>query len=79
MRNIVIFGVDYSSSSNFDNSKNNYLILREGTAFHINDSFGSAEKKLSINFTKANTKVSLSLHYNGDNTYLFFNGKEICW
>ena len=23
------------------------------------------------------TKFCLSLHYNGDNTYLFFNGKEI--
>ena len=41
----------------------------------INGSFGSAEKKFSINFSKANTKVCLSLHYNADNSYLFFNGK----
>ena len=37
----------------------------------------SPEKKFSINFTKANTKFCLSLHYNADNSYLFVNGKEI--
>ena len=31
----------------------------------------------SIKFTKANTKFCLSLHYNGANSYLFVNGKEI--
>ena len=31
----------------------------------------------SINFTKVNTKFCLSLHYNGGNSYLFVNGKEI--
>ena len=31
----------------------------------------------SINFTKVNTKFCLSLHYNGANSYLFVNGKEI--
>ena len=37
------------------------------------------KKKFSINFSKANTKVCLSLyhHYNADNSYLFVNGKEI--
>ena len=31
----------------------------------------------STNFTADNKKFCLSLHYNGDNTYLFVNGKEI--
>ena len=31
----------------------------------------------STNFTVAHKKVCLSLHYNGDNSYLFVNGKEI--
>ena len=30
-----------------------------------------------INFTKANTKFCLSLHYNGYDSYLFVNGTEI--
>ena len=35
------------------------------------------KKKFSINFSKANTKLCLSLHDNADNSYLFVNGKEI--
>ena len=31
----------------------------------------------SINFTKENTKFYLSLHYNGADSYLFFNDKDI--
>ena len=36
-----------------------------------------SEKLYSINFTKVDTKFCLSLHYNGDNSYLFVNGTEI--
>ena len=35
-RNVIIFGVDNSSSSHVDNQKNNFLVLGEGTAFGIN-------------------------------------------
>ena len=31
----------------------------------------------SINFTKDQAKFCLSLHYNGADSYLFFNGTEI--
>ena len=31
----------------------------------------------STNFTVVNTKFSLNLHYNGDNSYLLVDGKEI--
>ena len=31
----------------------------------------------SINLTKKNTKFYLSLHYNGESSYLFVNGTEI--
>ena len=37
----------------------------------------SAEKMYWINFTEHNKKFCLSLHYNGANSYLFVNGKEI--
>ena len=50
------------------------LILREGPTFGINGSFGSAEKKFDINFSKIR---SLLLNCNGDNSYLFANGQEI--
>ena len=31
----------------------------------------------SINFTVTRKKFCLSLHYNGANSYLFVNGKEV--
>ena len=37
----------------------------------------TAEKIYSINFTGHNKKFCLSLHCNGENSYLFVNGKEI--
>ena len=61
-KEFIIFGVDSCSSSHVVNCKNNFLILGLGPPFGINGSFGSAEKKF-INFTKANTKFCLNLHY----------------
>ena len=52
-------------------------MLGEGPTFGINGSFGSSEKNFSINFSKLNTKLCLSLHYNANNSYFFVNGKEI--
>ena len=42
----------------------------------INDLTLYAEKIYSQNFTAANEKNVLSLHYNGDDSYLFVNGKQ---
>ena len=58
------------------NAKNNSLVLVEGDTFGINGSFGVPEKKFSIIFSKAKTKYCLSLHDNGDNSYLFVNKKK---
>ena len=74
-RNIII--VDNSLSSYAHNRKINILVLGCGPTFGIIGSFGSAEKKFSINFSKANRNLCLNLHYDVDNTYLFVNGKEI--
>ena len=76
-RNVRAFGVDKSSASYANNCKNNFLVLGEVPTFRINGSFGLQEKHFSINFSKANTKFSLGLHYNVDNNYLFLNVKEI--
>ena len=42
----------------------------------INDTTLYVEKIYSQNFTAANKKFVLSLHYNGDDSYLFVNGKQ---
>ena len=36
------------------------------------------QQKKNINFSKAITKFCLSLHYNGDESYLYLNKIEIC-
>ena len=47
-RNVVIFGVDNSSSSHNDNQKNHFLLLGVGPADGINDSTGAAKKILTL-------------------------------
>ena len=37
----------------------------------------STEKMYLVNFSEHNKKFCLSSHYNGANSYLFVNGKEI--
>ena len=74
-KNVVTFLVDNSSSSHTDNLKNNFSVLDEGPTKGINDSVGVA--KISINFSKANTKFCLSQHYNGNESYLYVNKTEI--
>ena len=77
-RKFVIFGVDNSSSSRADNRKNNFLVMEgERLADDINGNVDTIKKKFSFNFTTAETKFCLSLHYNGDTSYLFVNRKEI--
>ena len=46
-----------------NNQKNNFSVLGEGPNEGINNSTGAAEKKISINVSKANTKCCLNLHY----------------
>ena len=38
-RNVIVFGVDKSSSSHVDNQKNNFLVPGEGQTFGINGIF----------------------------------------
>ena len=70
-RNCIIVGVDLSSSTHANNKKNNILVLGKDFVQGINGTTIYAEKMYSINFTESNKKFCLSLHYNGDNSYLF--------
>ena len=75
-RNVIIFGVGMSSSTKIDNRKKDILILGKDPTQGLEQTL-SAEKIYSINFTVTGKKFCLSLHYNGANSYLFVNGKEI--
>ena len=70
-KNVIIFGVDMSSSAKIDNRKKD-----KGPTQGFEDML-SAEKIYSINFTKKNTKFYLNLHYNKTNSDLFVNGTKI--
>ena len=72
-RNTIIFGVNSSNSVHATNKTQNILILGHGITQKGNNTSIYAEKMYSHNFSAEN----LSLHYNGDNSYLFVNGKEV--
>ena len=68
-RNAIIFGADLSNSTLRANNKTqSVLVLGRGLIQKINDTSTS---------TVDNKIFCLSLHYNGDNSYLFVNGKEV--
>ena len=55
------------------------MIIRKkkGSTKRLDEHSLATEKIYSINFTENNKNFCLSLHYNGANSYLFVNGKEI--
>ena len=56
--------------------KKDILVLGKGPTQGLENTL-TAEKMYPINFTVTKKKFCLSLHYNGENSYLFVNGKEI--
>ena len=82
-KNVIIFGADMSFSSHERNRQNEIYVLGKdfiqgvttvgptgsGTTIY-------AENVYKHNFTEPNKKFVFSLHYNGDNSYLFVNGGE---
>ena len=75
-RNVLIFGVHENSLVHANNKANNIYVMGDLFVQGINDTTLYAEKIYSQNFTAANKKIILSLHYNSDNSYLFVNGKR---
>ena len=66
-RNVLIFGVNMSFSVHATNRANNIYVMDEALVQGINDT--------NI-ITDPGKKFVLSLHYNGDNSYLFVNGRQ---
>ena len=74
-QNIVIFGSDNSQSKIAENKKHTYCIVGKG-ASEFNNYVCYPESNMKINQTDHTKKFVVSLHYNGDNSYLFCNGIE---
>ena len=70
---VKMFGADMSSSAHIDNKKKDILVLGKGPIQGLEHTI-TAQKMYSINFTVTKNKFSVSLHYNGANSYLFVNG-----
>ena len=75
-RNVIIFGVDMSFSKHANNKANNIYIMGKDYVQKIKDTTIYAEKMYYRNFSDPGKKFVLSLHYNGNNSYLFVNGRQ---
>ena len=75
-RNVLIFGADMSFSVHATNRANHIYLMGTGLMQGINDTTIYAEKNFYRNFTDFGKKFVLSLYYNGDNSYLFVNGRK---
>ena len=75
-KNVIIFGVHESSLIHANNKANNVFVLGDLFVQGINDTTLYAEKLYTQNFTQPIKKFVLSLHYNGDDSYLFVNGRQ---
>ena len=73
---MLIFGADMSFSTHATNKANNIYVMSKDFIQGINDTTLYAEKEFRNNFTELGVKFVLSLHYNGDNSYLFANGYQ---
>ena len=69
-QNVLIFGVNMSSSTHIDNKKKDILVLGRGPTQELESTL-TAEKIYSINFTVTKR------NYNGASSYLFVSGTEI--
>ena len=75
-RNVLIFGADMNFSVHATNRVNNIYVMGTGLTQGINDTTIYAERNCYRNFTDFSKKFMLSLHYNGDDSYLFVNGRQ---
>ena len=73
---MLIFGVDESSVVHANNKANNIFVIGKNFVQGINDTTLYTEKVYRTNFTAPGKKIVLSLHYNGDNSYLFVNAYQ---
>ena len=73
-KNVIIFRADTSSSVPIDNKNKDILILGKGPAQGLNDTTLTAK---AINFTQPRKRFILSLHYNGNNSFLFVNATNV--
>ena len=63
-KNVIIFGVDMSSSIHVDNKRKDILTFGEKPTQRLDDTTLAAEANYPINFTQSGKRFVLSPHYN---------------
>ena len=76
-RNVIIFGIDMSSSIHATNKTQNILILGTDFTQGLANTTIYAQSCIQSILLKLITKFCLNLHYNTANSYLFVNGTEV--
>ena len=76
-KNVIIFGVNMSSSVHIDNKSKDILILGKRPTQKLGDTKLGGEAKYPINFTQPRKRFLLSLHFNGSNSFLFVIATKI--
>ena len=75
--NVIIFGVDMTSSVHINNNKKDILVLCIVPTQRLDNTTSTAEGKCLIKFSISNNKFCLSLQCNGSNTFSFVNATKI--
>ena len=76
-KNLVLFGIDASSYGHTDNKNTDILSFGERLTKRLDDITLTAEAKYPINFTQSSKWFVLSLHCNGNNTFLHVSATKI--
>ena len=76
-KNVIIFGVDMSSSVYINNKEKDFLILGKGPTQGLDGTTFTADALCPINFTQSGKGFVLSLHYNGSSNFLFVNATKV--
>ena len=66
-----------NSSVPIDDKKRYILILGKDPTQGVDDTTLTAEAQYSVNFSRSNRKNCLSMHYNGNNSFLYVNAIKI--
>ena len=74
--NVLISGAETSFSVHATNRANHIYLMGDGLTQGINNTTIYVEKNYYRTFTDPGKKFVLSLHYNGDESYFFVNGRQ---
>ena len=66
-----------NSSVPIDDKKRYILILGKDPTQGVDDTTLTAEAQYSVNFSRSNRKNCLSMHYNGNNSFLYVNAIKV--